>query len=82
MAEIRVSESIHVACWQHSNGVDNPADCSSREMFPAELVEHDAWRKGRDWLKEDEDNWNKRVSLDEHPIPTEERATFRRYYYR
>ena len=29
--------------------------------------------KGPDWLKESEDNWNKRVSFDEHPIPSEER---------
>ena len=29
--------------------------------------------EGPDWLRENEDKWNKRVSFDEHPIPTEER---------
>ena len=32
-----------------------------------------ASRPGPDWLREDEDKWNKRVSFDEHPIPPEER---------
>ena len=31
------------------------------------------WRKGPDWLKQTEENWNKRVSFDEHPIPSEQR---------
>ena len=42
-------------------------------MFPAELIGNDVWRKGPDWSRENEDNWNKRVSFDEHPIPSEER---------
>ena len=61
------SEAIPVACWWHVKGTDNPAECASRGMFPAELVGNDVWRKGPEWLKENEDNWNKRVSFDEHP---------------
>ena len=41
-------------------------------MFSAELVGHDVWRKGPDWLEENEDNWNKRVLFDKHLIPSEE----------
>ena len=30
------------------------------------------WRKGPEELKENEDNWNKRMLFDEHQIPSEE----------
>ena len=26
--------------WSHVNGVENPADCASRGVFPAELMAH------------------------------------------
>ena len=71
---VEISEAIPVSCWQHVKRMDDSADASSR-MLPAELVGHDMWRKEPDWLKENEENWNKRVSFDEHPIPTEERNT-------
>ena len=66
------SEAIRVACWRHVKRIDNPANCASRGMFPAELVGNDVWRKGPEWLKDNEDNLNKRVSLYEHPVPSEE----------
>ena len=72
----RVAEifnAIPVACWRHVKGADNPADCASKGMFPAELVEHKLWRSGPQWLRESEENWNVKVSFDEHPIPSEER---------
>ena len=42
-------------------------------MFPADLVGHETWKRGPAWLREPEDNWNKKGSFDEHPIPVEER---------
>ena len=68
-----ISEAIPVACWRHVKGIDNPADCASRGMFPAELMENDLWMEGPRWLKETEENWNIKVSFDEHPVPSEER---------
>ena len=40
-----ISEAIPVACWRHIKGADNPADRTSRGVFPVELVEHSLWRK-------------------------------------
>ena len=37
--------------WSHVNGVKNPADCASRGVFPAELMAHNMWWSGPDWLK-------------------------------
>ena len=68
-----ISEAITVACWHHVNGADNQADCASRRMSPAELVEHELWRRGSQWLRVTEETWNVKVSFDEHPILFEER---------
>ena len=68
-----ISYAIPVACWRHVKGADNPADCASRGMFPAELVEHKLWRSRPQWLRESEESWNVKASFDEHPIPSEER---------
>ena len=32
--------------WRHVSGVDNPADSSSRGMFPSELLQHELWWNG------------------------------------
>ena len=41
-------------------------------MFPVELTEHALWWELPQWLRETEDNWNVKVSFDEHPVPFEE----------
>ncbi len=45
----RVSDIV--ACipqsrWGHVKGLENPADCGSRGLFPSELLEHDLWWSG------------------------------------
>ena len=67
-----ISEVIPAACLHHIKGADNPADCASRGMFPAELMEHTIWRRGPQWLRKTEENWNVKVSFDEQPVPSEE----------
>ena len=39
--------------WKHVPTGENPADCSSRGLLPAELLEHDLWWDGPLWLTED-----------------------------
>ena len=34
--------------WRHVSGVDNPADCASRGLFPSELIDHNLWWEGPD----------------------------------
>ena len=29
--------------WNHVSGMDNPADCASRGLFPSELLQHELW---------------------------------------
>ena len=32
--------------WKHVSGTDNPADCTSRGLFPSVLVTHELWWNG------------------------------------
>ena len=43
--------------WRHVNGVDNPADCASRGVFPVELVKHRLWWSGPKWLQLPSAEW-------------------------
>ena len=43
--------------WRHVQGVDNPADCSSRGLYPSELVSHQLWWNGPGWLHLDPSEW-------------------------
>ena len=36
--------------WNHVHGTDNPADCASRGLFPVQLLEHQLWWNGPNWL--------------------------------
>lgn len=36
--------------WHHVSGLQNPADCASRGIFPSELLEHALWWDGPEWL--------------------------------
>ena len=40
-----ISEAIPVAYWRHIKRVYDPADCASRRIFPADLVDYDVWKK-------------------------------------
>ena len=55
----RVSELIDYVppgCWRHVDGVDNPEDCDSRRVLPSELLKHDLWWNGPNWLLEEPNN--------------------------
>ena len=41
----------------HFSGVQNPPDCASRGLFPLELVSHDLWWNGCEWLYLDLSGW-------------------------
>ncbi|XP_044574185.1 uncharacterized protein LOC123258381 [Drosophila ananassae] len=48
--------------WQHVKSDDNPADCASRGMLAADLVNHNLWWKGPHWLYSTEAEWVKTPS--------------------
>ena len=49
--------------WNHVNGLENPADCASRGLFPSELIEHSLWWNGPMWLKLSPSNWPKQSAM-------------------
>ena len=46
----RIVELIPPDRWGHVNGTRNPADCASRGVLPSELIVHDLWWSGPEWL--------------------------------
>ncbi|XP_038122126.1 uncharacterized protein LOC119770754 [Culex quinquefasciatus] len=51
--------------WFHVKSEENPADCASRGISPAELVNHPLWWFGPPWLKAHASTWK-------HEMPDEE----------
>ena len=60
-------EDVPATCWRHVSGVENPADCASRGLMPSELIEHELWWNGPEWLSEESTYWPKQsiVSTEE-----------------
>lgn len=59
--------------WRHVPGVDNPADCASRGIFPAEIINHSLWWNGPSWLQLDNSHWPSRKN--DHQTDIDERAS-------
>ena len=59
--------------WKHVKGLDNPADCASRGLFPSEVVEHPLWWSGPTWLKQSPDDWPTQSPLPPNKLSEEER---------
>ena len=59
--------------WNHVHGTDNPADCASRGLFPVELLEHQLWWNGPNWLTQPPTAWPHQSDLP-HIDTTEERV--------
>jgi hypothetical protein len=52
-----IQEKISPASWRYIRSSDNPADCASRGLLPAELKNHPLWWNGPTWLRQHPDNW-------------------------
>jgi hypothetical protein len=52
-----IQEKISPASWRYIRSSDNPADCASRGLLPAELKIHPLWWNGPTWLCQQPDNW-------------------------
>ncbi|KAL0812118.1 hypothetical protein ABMA28_009496 [Loxostege sticticalis] len=53
----QIQENISPDNLYHVPGVQNPADCVSRGLTPAQLVQHELWFQGPSWLSLPIDNW-------------------------
>ena len=50
---------------------ENPADCTSRGLFPSALLEHPLWWSGPPWLIQDKSEWlTMEIEMDH--LPSEE----------
>ena len=59
--------------WSHVCGSENPADCASRGLFPVELLEHQLWWNGPNWLTQPPTNWPHQSEPAQVDDTTEER---------
>ena len=57
--------------WSQVCGIENPADCASRGLFPSELLDHKLWWNGPTWLKSSPSDWP-RQSLARLTEPSDE----------
>ena len=60
--------------WRHVPGSQNPADCASIGLFPAQLKEHELWWEGPYWLQLEPSMWPEQLSILSETIPEEERS--------
>ena len=59
--------------WHHVRGMENPADCASRGLFPSELLTHDLWWYGPKWLCSSQSQWPSQSDLEETRVLAEEK---------
>lgn len=77
-----IQRKIPEATWKHVPGKQNPADCASRGKNPEDLINHDLWWTGPEWLSQDSNQWpNEPISTssitceDDPEIACEQRRT-------
>ena len=68
-----IVELISPERWNHVRGLENPADCASRGLFPSELLNHTLWWDGPTWLLQEHAQWPEQTDLSPLQIKDEER---------
>lgn len=53
----QIQENLDPECFYHISGKENPSDCLSRGLTPAQLLEHPLWLKGPPWMSEEKNAW-------------------------
>lgn len=53
----KIQENVDITAWWKISGTENPADCLSRGLKPAEFCETSIWFQGPPWLVESEADW-------------------------
>ncbi|XP_054260682.1 uncharacterized protein LOC128985314 [Macrosteles quadrilineatus] len=54
-----LQELISPESWHYVKSLDNPADCATRGLSPSQLLSHQLWWKGPEWLYLSSDLWPK-----------------------
>ena len=69
-----IIDCIPPSRWRHvSGGVENPADCGSRGLLPSELLEHQLWWNGPNWLLKVSTLWPQPIEIPPLENTNEER---------
>ncbi|CAG7710011.1 unnamed protein product [Allacma fusca] len=63
----RIQDSLPIAHWHHVRGKENPADCISRGILPAELLNHPLWWTGPSWLSQETIEYPTHQEVTTHP---------------
>ena len=53
----KIQEIIPASSWKYVPTEDNPADCASRGLAAADLMNHKLWWDGPEWLRQPENAW-------------------------
>ncbi len=61
--------------WRHVPRSENPADVASRGVYPSELLDHQLWWDGPEWLWKSEAAWPKKPDSPGQSESLEEEAT-------
>ena len=65
-------ETIPASSWKNVQTEDNPADCASKGLAAADLLDHKLWWNGPEWLRQPEKTWPSRYILSPTGEETEE----------
>lgn len=60
---VEILDSSAPSEWSHVISVDNPADCASRGLLPAQFLEHTLWHNGPAILHLSYEEWPRATSL-------------------
>lgn len=61
---VEILDNTSITMWSHVSTELNSADCASRGMLPAELVDHEMWWQGPQFLQTPPDGWPELPSED------------------
>ncbi|XP_049302953.1 uncharacterized protein LOC125776112 [Bactrocera dorsalis] len=64
-----VQDILPATHWRHVASEHNPADCASRGILPSQLLKHQLWWHGPQWLHENNSNWP--ISAESHTTDLE-----------
>ncbi|XP_068991476.1 uncharacterized protein [Neodiprion pinetum] len=63
------------ATWKFVSGKHNPADCASRGLTPSQLITHNLWWSGPNWLTESPRLWPSFAAPTDQPADDEVRPS-------
>lgn len=53
----KIQSLLSPQCFRHVSGIENPADCLSRGLSPAQIINHPLWFQGPSWITSDPSEW-------------------------